>query len=146
MSPRAAEQLGWHEGRVHMVRKKTFLKGERAVDSKMKKEKDHDLHRLVVFTDLGVRMQRNLGGRDQAGGGAQDACPRDSWALISGKTHPHWSRSGCMYDRQHRFETVLVGGRPGADSGPPRGTHTPGKRSHGNFSLMRRSRYRRQIF
>lgn len=121
----------------------------------MRKEKDHNLHRLAVFTDLRVRqpwgacslqMQSNLGGRGQAGGGAQDACPRDSWALISEKTHSHWSRSGCMYDCQHRFETVLVGGRPGADSGPPRGTHTPGKRSHGNFSLIRRSRYRRQVF
>lgn len=105
--------------------------------------------RLVVFTDLGVWqpwgacslwMQRRLGDRSQAGRGTQGACPRDSWALISERTYPLWARSGWMRDHQHQFETVLVGGHPGAGSGPSRGTHAAGRCSHGTFSLIGRGR------
>lgn len=86
--------------------------------------------RLAFFIDLGVwqawgtcslRTQRHLGGRGQAGRGTQDACPRDSWALISERTYPLCARSGWMRDHQHRFETAPVGGHPGADSGLSRG-------------------------
>lgn len=70
----------------------------------------------------------------ETGAGARQAegpgrLPRDSWALISEEGALSLVRSGCMYDRQHRSETVLVGGRPGADSGATPEDAAPGKRS-----------------
>ena len=82
------------------------------------------LHRSGVQQAWGtcsLRTQRRLGGRSQAGRGTQDACPRDSWALISQRMYPLWARSGWMRDHQHRFETALVGGVQEQTPGRPGG-------------------------